>query len=156
MGFLAWMAVVGGLLLLLALSSAYLRRLPVSTALIYLLLGIGFGPLGLGWLRLDAREAAPWLERLTEIAEMRGQEPDFDSFMQQFGDMFGDNPPQSCMSHVFKVPAPGLDPRGVDIDTNGVVWTALAASSHLASFDPRKCDLSGPAKLDGLRDLVTT
>jgi uncharacterized protein with von Willebrand factor type A (vWA) domain len=27
--------------------------------------------------------------------KMRGQEPDFDSFMQQFGDMFGDNPPQS-------------------------------------------------------------
>jgi uncharacterized protein with von Willebrand factor type A (vWA) domain len=26
---------------------------------------------------------------------MRGEEPDFDSFMQQFGDMFGDNPPQS-------------------------------------------------------------
>jgi len=38
----------------------------------------------------------------------------------------------------------------VDIDRNGVVWTALAASSHLASFDVRKCkDLSGPAKLDG-------
>ncbi|MBM4409864.1 MAG: VWA domain-containing protein [Chloroflexi bacterium] len=27
--------------------------------------------------------------------KMRGQEPDFDSFMEQFGDMFGDNPPQS-------------------------------------------------------------
>ena len=26
---------------------------------------------------------------------MRGDEPDFDSFMEQFGDMFGDNPPQS-------------------------------------------------------------
>lgn len=26
---------------------------------------------------------------------MRGEEPDFDSFMEQFGDMFGDNPPQS-------------------------------------------------------------
>ena len=33
---------------------------------------------------------------------------------------------------------------------NGVVWTALAASSHLASFDVRKCkDLNGPAKVDG-------
>jgi hypothetical protein len=62
----------------------------------------------------------------------------------------GNNPPESCMTQVFKVPAPGLDPRGVDIDSNGVVWTALAASSHLASFDPRKCtDLKGPAKLDG-------
>jgi streptogramin lyase len=47
-------------------------------------------------------------------------------------------------AQVFKVPEPGFDPRGVDIDTNGVVWTALAASSHLASFDVRKCkDLTG-------------
>jgi len=62
----------------------------------------------------------------------------------------GPNPPETCMTQIFKVPAPGLDPRGVDIDSNGVVWTALAASSHLASFDVRKCtDLNGPAKLDG-------
>jgi hypothetical protein len=62
----------------------------------------------------------------------------------------GNNPPESCVTQLFKVPAPGLDPRGVDVDTNGVVWTALAASSHMASFDARKCtDLNGPAKLDG-------
>jgi len=62
----------------------------------------------------------------------------------------GNNPPESCKSTVFKVPEPGFDPRGVDVDRNGVVWTALAASSHLASFDVRKCkDLNGPAKLDG-------
>ena len=59
----------------------------------------------------------------------------------------GNNPPETCMTQLFKVPSPGLDPRGVDIDSNGVVWTALAASSHLASFDVRKCtDLNGPAK----------
>ena len=29
------------------------------------------------------------------VQKMRGAEPDFDSFMQQFGDMFGENPPQS-------------------------------------------------------------
>lgn len=68
MSFLGWMAAVGGLLLLVALSSAYLRRLPVSTAVLYMLLGVAFGPLGLGLLRVDLREAAPWLERLTEIA----------------------------------------------------------------------------------------
>ena len=62
----------------------------------------------------------------------------------------GNNPPSSCKSQLFKVPEPGFDPRGVDIDSNGVVWTALAASSHLASFDVRKCkDLNGPAKTDG-------
>jgi hypothetical protein len=43
------------------------------------------------------------------------------------------------MTQLFKVPAPGDDPRGVDVDSNGVVWTALAASAHLASFDVRKC-----------------
>ena len=64
--------------------------------------------------------------------------------------MRGNNPPESCKTQIFKIPAPGFDPRGVDIDTNGVVWTGLAASSHLASFDVRKCkDLKGPAKADG-------
>jgi hypothetical protein len=62
----------------------------------------------------------------------------------------GNNPPESCKTQIFKVPAPGYDPRGVDIDSNGVVWTGLAATSHLASFDVRKCkDLNGPAKTDG-------
>jgi streptogramin lyase len=62
----------------------------------------------------------------------------------------GSNPPETCKTTVFKVPSPGFDPRGVDIDTNGVVWTGLAASSDLASFDVRKCkDLKGAAKVDG-------
>jgi streptogramin lyase len=62
----------------------------------------------------------------------------------------GNNAPASCRTELFKIPEPGFDPRGIDIDSNGVVWTALAASSHLASFDYRKCkDLSGPAKADG-------
>lgn len=62
----------------------------------------------------------------------------------------GNNPPESCKTQIFKVPAPGYDPRGVDVDTNGVVWTGLAATSHLASFDVRKCtDLNGPQKVDG-------
>jgi hypothetical protein len=62
----------------------------------------------------------------------------------------GTNPPASCMAEVYRVPEPGMDPRGVDIDTSGVVWTALAASSHLASFDRRKCKaITGPRKADG-------
>ena len=62
----------------------------------------------------------------------------------------GNNAPSTCKSLIFKVPEPGFDPRGVDIDSNGVVWTALAASSHLASFDFRKCkDVDGPSKTDG-------
>ena len=66
----------------------------------------------------------------------------------------GDNPPESCISEVFEVPSErmGLDPsteqvgfkpRGVDVDSSGVIWTALAATSHMASFDYRKCEASG-------------
>jgi hypothetical protein len=45
--------------------------------------------------------------------------------------------------------APGVwasNPRGMDIDRNGVVWTALSDSNHLAAFDRRKCKgpLNGP------------
>src|ERR687895_614747 len=68
MGFLGWMSLGGGLLLLMALSSAYLRRLPVSTSAIYLMVGLALGPLGWGWLRIDLRDATPWFERLTEVA----------------------------------------------------------------------------------------
>jgi hypothetical protein len=63
----------------------------------------------------------------------------------------GDNPPQTCMTEVYKVPEPGIDPRGIDIDSNGVVWTALAASSHMASFDRTKCSglMNGPRAVEG-------
>jgi hypothetical protein len=62
----------------------------------------------------------------------------------------GDNPPETCMTEVYKVPEPGIDPRGIDIDTNGVVWTALAASSHLASLDRSKCRVfNGPSVVAG-------
>jgi NhaP-type Na+/H+ or K+/H+ antiporter len=68
MTFLGWMALVGGLLLLMALSSAYLRRLPVSTSAIYLAFGLAIGPFGFDLLRIDVRESYGWLEPLTEVA----------------------------------------------------------------------------------------
>jgi hypothetical protein len=62
----------------------------------------------------------------------------------------GNNPPETCMTEVYKVPEVGIDPRGIDIDSNGIVWTALAASSHLASFDRSKCKVfNGPRALSG-------
>jgi hypothetical protein len=62
----------------------------------------------------------------------------------------GNNAPVTCKTQVFKVPSPGYDPRGVDVDSKGVVWTGLAATSHLASFDVRKCKaLTGPMHVDG-------
>ena len=66
----------------------------------------------------------------------------------------GNNPPETCITEVYKVPAPGIDPRGIDIDSNGVVWTALAASSHLASFDRRKCKATKGGPNDDRRHAV--
>jgi hypothetical protein len=62
----------------------------------------------------------------------------------------GANPPETCIAEVFEVPNErwgatgpndlrGSKPRGIDVDRNGVIWTALAASSSMASFDRRKC-----------------
>ncbi|OFW39312.1 MAG: hypothetical protein A3F70_08025 [Acidobacteria bacterium RIFCSPLOWO2_12_FULL_67_14] len=62
----------------------------------------------------------------------------------------GSNPPETCKAEVFKVPAPGYTSRGIDIDRHGVLWTALGTSSHMASFDRRKCKaVSGPALRTG-------
>ena len=65
----------------------------------------------------------------------------------------GSNPSQTALAEVYEPPfnnpsssVSGFLPRGIDIDRNGVIWTALAGSSHLASFDRRKCEgpLNGP------------
>jgi len=68
----------------------------------------------------------------------------------------GPNPPATCMTEIYEPPytsaegAKGGDklgyvPRGVDFDTNGLVWTALGGSAQLASFDRSKCKvLNGP------------
>jgi hypothetical protein len=65
----------------------------------------------------------------------------------------GANPPDTCIAEVYEPPfnnpkAPGVmgfNPRGVDVDTNGLVWTALAGSAQMASFDRSKCKvLNGP------------
>ncbi|HEY8519271.1 MAG TPA: carboxypeptidase-like regulatory domain-containing protein [Gammaproteobacteria bacterium] len=62
----------------------------------------------------------------------------------------GSNPPETCITEWYRVPEPGFGPRGLDVDRNGVVWTSLAGSSHMASFDRRKCDvLNGPRTRDG-------
>ena len=60
--------------------------------------------------------------------------------------------PKTCVCEVYEPPfdpaagVVGYTPRGIDVDSNGVIWTALAGSGHLASFDRRKCKiLSGPA-----------
>jgi sodium/hydrogen antiporter len=68
MSFTGWMALVGVLLLTMALSSSLIRRMPISTAAIYLVVGGVLGPWGSDLLRIDLAEGASWIERLTEIA----------------------------------------------------------------------------------------
>lgn len=68
MDFLSWMALVGGLLLLMALSSSYLKNVPISTSFIYLIIGIIVSPLGFGVVAIDFESNSFFLEKLTEIA----------------------------------------------------------------------------------------
>ncbi|HUH11580.1 MAG TPA: cation:proton antiporter [Longimicrobiales bacterium] len=62
-----WYIVVGLLLVAMALSDSVLRRLPLSTAMLYLAVGVALGPLALGLITLDPVEHAELLERLAEI-----------------------------------------------------------------------------------------
>src|SRR6266566_2069057 len=57
----------------------------------------------------------------------------------------GAHPPETALTEIYNVPAPGFGPRGADIDSKGVVWVSLA-SGHLGSFDRKKCKgpLNGP------------
>lgn len=64
----------------------------------------------------------------------------------------GNNPPESCRTEVYEPPfgenpsnLNAYTPRGIDVDRNGIVWTALAGSGHMASFDRSQCEvLVGP------------
>ena len=62
--------------------------------------------------------------------------------------------PETCMTEVYEPPFEtdavppsqwGHGPRGIDVDRNGLIWTALGGSGHLASFDRTKCAVTnGP------------
>jgi hypothetical protein len=61
----------------------------------------------------------------------------------------GGNPSETSLAEIYEIPAPGYGPRGMDIDTQNVVWIPLS-SGHMASFDRRKCKvLNGPTIRDG-------
>jgi hypothetical protein len=57
--------------------------------------------------------------------------------------------PNTCVGEAYEPPfgeglsMVGYTPRGVDIDDDGVIWTGLAGSGHLASFDRRRCTVLG-------------
>jgi NhaP-type Na+/H+ or K+/H+ antiporter len=68
MSFILWVAVLGAVLLTLALTSSFLRWMPVTTSAVCLALGVVIGPAVLGLLHLDIDEASSWMEHLTEVA----------------------------------------------------------------------------------------
>ena len=65
---LAWFLVVGALFLCVALVGSYVRRLPLSTTMLYLAVGYGLGPHGFGLFDIDAVRNANFIERIAEIA----------------------------------------------------------------------------------------
>jgi NhaP-type Na+/H+ or K+/H+ antiporter len=63
-----WYLVLGALLVLIALASSTIKRLPLTTTILYFGVGLALGPLGFKALRLDPFLQAAWLERLAELA----------------------------------------------------------------------------------------
>jgi NhaP-type Na+/H+ or K+/H+ antiporter len=68
MSFIQWAGMLSSLLLILALASAYLRWLPITTSVVCLAFGLGIGPLGFGLWQESFQDVAPWMEHLTEVA----------------------------------------------------------------------------------------
>lgn len=63
-----WFLAAGALLVLMARPGSVLKRLPLSASVLYLLAGVGVGPLGWGLLRLGAVRDATLLEVAFEVA----------------------------------------------------------------------------------------
>ncbi len=47
--------------------------------------------------------------------------------------------PATDRHEVYRPPAPGSGPRGVDVDRAGNIWASLGGSGHLARFDRSRC-----------------
>lgn len=67
MEFALWSVIVGMLLVLMALAGTVLKRLPLSTAMLYLLVGLGVSPLAMNLVAADPRIDAHLLERMAEV-----------------------------------------------------------------------------------------
>ena len=68
MTYAQWFLLVGGLLLVLGLTTTLLKRLPVTTAIIYLVVGLLVGPSGLNLFHFNPLKQSALLEVLTEVA----------------------------------------------------------------------------------------
>ncbi len=68
MTFTIWFVIAGLLLIGMALTGSVLKRLPLTTSLLYLAVGVLLGPIGFGLIQLDPIAESTLLERLTEVA----------------------------------------------------------------------------------------
>jgi NhaP-type Na+/H+ or K+/H+ antiporter len=68
MTFAIWALIIGALLITMALSGTALKRLPLSTAMLYLVAGFGLGPAGLALMSPDPLSYSATLELVTEVA----------------------------------------------------------------------------------------
>jgi sodium/hydrogen antiporter len=68
MRFEVWYVVLGALLVGIALVSSIVKRLPLTTTMLYLAVGVVMGPLVLGMAVFDPWVRSQWLERLAECA----------------------------------------------------------------------------------------
>lgn len=68
MSFAIWALIIGALLIVAALSNTLLKRLPVSTAMVYLAVGYGLGPAGLRLMEPNPLTYSILLERMAETA----------------------------------------------------------------------------------------
>lgn len=64
----AWFLFLGFLLLFAALTRSFIKRFPLSTGMLYFLIGVSAGPYGFHLLKIDVAEHSKWLEIITEIA----------------------------------------------------------------------------------------
>jgi len=62
----------------------------------------------------------------------------------------GSDPSNTALAEIYQPPEGTFGPRGLDLDSKGVVWTVLS-SGHIASFDRSKCKgpLNGPTTAEG-------
>lgn len=62
-----WAIVAGLLLIAMAISTSLLNRLPISRAILYLLVGVAISPIGFGWLRISFTDHGGLIERVAEV-----------------------------------------------------------------------------------------
>ena len=65
---ISWFLIIGLLFLTVAVAGSYVQRLPLSTTLLYLAVGIAVGPHGRRMLDVDPLADAAFIERLAEVA----------------------------------------------------------------------------------------